>query len=125
MYFYRKFFHIIVAISIVSITGTSSIESIHDDVNQVEYSFSKKIIEFCLFKISQQQTQISSLLKRKNEKFYGRNQDQRSPKNSESYLITMLPVSAGGHPFNSGGEQEWQIQTNTDTEFVIYGMQKD
>ena len=33
----------------------------------------------------------------------------------------MLPVHKGDHIFNSGGEQEWEIQRDTDTQFAIYG----
>jgi hypothetical protein len=33
----------------------------------------------------------------------------------------MLPEAKGDQVFNSGGQQEWQIQKNTDTTFAIYG----
>jgi hypothetical protein len=34
----------------------------------------------------------------------------------------MLPVAKGDHLFNSGGDQEWEIERAKDTEFAIYGM---
>jgi hypothetical protein len=34
----------------------------------------------------------------------------------------MFPLATGNHIFNGHGEQEWQIQRDTDITFAIYGM---
>ncbi len=36
----------------------------------------------------------------------------------------MLPVEKGDHVFNGEGEQEWEIQGNTNINFAIYGKLK-
>lgn len=33
----------------------------------------------------------------------------------------MVPVEKGDHVFNGEGEQEWEIQGNSDIDFAIYG----
>jgi hypothetical protein len=38
-----------------------------------------------------------------------------------TYVLTMLPLAKGEHVFNANGEQEWQIQQDTDVHFAVYG----
>jgi hypothetical protein len=112
MYFSRYFFHLILFISFISIIGTVSIENTHDEVNQV----------------STRQLQATIGRKRdpkKKEKFIDAGEDELPPKNIKTYLLTMLPEAKGDQVFNSGGQQEWQIQKNTDTTFAIYGENLD
>jgi hypothetical protein len=33
----------------------------------------------------------------------------------------MVPVEKGDHIFNGKGEQEWEVQASTDTNFAIFG----
>lgn len=33
----------------------------------------------------------------------------------------MVPVEKGDHVFNGEGEQEWEIEGNSDIDFAIYG----
>ncbi len=65
--------------------------------------------------------QILGINKRTEEKFHTADEHQL-PSNSRTYLLTMLPVDKGHHVFNGEGEQEWEIQGNTDIKFAIYGM---
>ena len=37
----------------------------------------------------------------------------------------MLPVEKGDHVFNGKGEQEWEIQGNTNVNFAIYGKSNE
>jgi len=45
-----------------------------------------------------------------------------SSKSTTTYLLTMFPIGKGGHTFNGNDEEEWEIQKDTDTVFVVYGM---
>ncbi|CAF0976819.1 unnamed protein product [Rotaria sordida] len=108
MYFSRYFFHLIVLSSIISIIATLSIENTHNDINQK----------------SRQKVETTSVNKRsreQNEKFHTADEDHLPSTRTQTYLLTMLPVAKGDHLFNSGGEQEWEIQRDTDTQFAIYG----
>lgn len=85
---------------------------------------SKKQINELLFKVSLRQVQATIGRTRdpkKKEKFIDAGEDELPPKNTKTYLLTMLPEAKGDQVFNSGGQQEWQIQKNTDTTFAIYG----
>ncbi|CAF2320775.1 unnamed protein product [Rotaria sp. Silwood2] len=112
MYFYRYFFHLIVLSSIISIIATLSIENTHNDANQE----------------SRQKVQVTSITKRsreQDEKFHKADKDQLPSKHTQTYLLTMLPVAKGDHVFNSDGEQEWEVQRDTPTQFAIYGENLD
>ncbi|CAF1462085.1 unnamed protein product [Adineta steineri] len=111
MYFYRYCFHIILLSSIVSIIETFSIQNTHNDDNQV----SRRDV-------------VTKSTKRKNqqrkEQYHAADQHQL-PLSSKTYILTMVPVAKGDHVFNSEGEQEWEVQKTTDTEFAIYGENLD
>ncbi|CAF0745015.1 unnamed protein product [Adineta steineri] len=59
----------------------------------------------------------------KEETFPTIDKSQTPSKISIPYLLNMFPVSKGQHIFNGKGEQEWEIQRDTDIEFVIFGEQ--
>lgn len=58
------------------------------------------------------------------EKFYTADKYPLQSERSKTYLLTMLPVSKGDYIFNAEGDQEWQIQRNSETKFAIYGTYK-
>ena len=58
------------------------------------------------------------------KEFHSPDRNELPSARSKTYLLTMLPVAQGDHVFNSGGEQEWEIQRNTDTKFAIYGTKR-
>ena len=59
---------------------------------------------------------------RKKEEFRKADKDQLPAKDAKTYLLTMLPEAKGDHKFNNHGQQEWEIERDTDTKFAIYGM---
>ncbi|CAF2869983.1 unnamed protein product [Rotaria sp. Silwood2] len=61
----------------------------------------------------------------KKEKFHAADKHQLPSERSRTYLLTMLPVTKGDYVFNGDGEQEWEIQGNTNAEFIIYGENLD
>ncbi|CAM4897569.1 unnamed protein product [Rotaria socialis] len=61
----------------------------------------------------------------KNEKLHAGKRYQLSSESSKTNLLTMFPVAKGNYVFNGEGEQEWQIQRNTNTQFAIYGKNLD
>ena len=106
MYFSLYFFHFLLLISSLE---TASIANTSNDGTQV----------------SARQIQATAGTRRnsaKKEKFYQANKHQLPSEKGEAYILTMFPDAKGDHTFNSAGEKEWQIQKNTDTTFVIYGM---
>lgn len=66
--------------------------------------------------------QILEINKTQEEKFHTPDIHQLPPASSKTYLLAMFPVATGDHIFNGKGEQEWEIQRDTETQFVIYGM---
>ncbi|CAF0973748.1 unnamed protein product [Rotaria sp. Silwood1] len=61
----------------------------------------------------------------KKEEFHTADQHQLPSERSQTYLLTMLPVAKGDYVFNGEGDQEWEIQGNTDAQFTIYGENLD
>lgn len=109
MYFSHYFFHIFLLISSIE---TASIANDSNDVNQV---FPRQI----------QATSTNRRNSKKKEQFFQANKDQLpSEKSNNTYILTMFPEGQGEHVFNSAGEKEWQIQKDTDTTFVVYGMSR-
>lgn len=37
------------------------------------------------------------------------------------YLSSLVPIVKGDHIFNSDGDQEWRIESNSDVKFAVYG----
>ena len=58
------------------------------------------------------------------KEFHSPDRNELPSTRTKTYLLTMLPVAQGDHVFNSGGEQEWEIQRNTDVKFAIYGTKR-
>ncbi len=83
------------------------------------YNSSIKYI-FIWFQTSRRQ--VSRINKTQEEKFHTADKHQLPAEHSRAYLLTMFPVATGNHIFNGHGEQEWQIQRDTDITFAIYGM---
>lgn len=106
MYFSQFVFHVFLLISSIE---TASIANDSNDVNQV---FPRQI----------QATSANRRNSKKKEQFFQANKDQLPSEKSKTYILTMFPEGQGEHVFNSAGEKEWQIQKNTDTTFVVYGM---
>ena len=85
----------------------------------------KKINNNLLFQVSSRQVQPTvgkTRTPKKKETFHKADKDQLPAKHTETYILTMLPQAKGDTVFNRDGEQEWEIQKNTDTIFAIYGM---
>ena len=103
----------------MNIIETFSIETIQYDNRKVKLvSFIKSI--FILLQTPRKQ--VSKINKTREERFQTLDKQQIPSVNSRTYLLTMFPVAKGDHIFNSHGEQEWEIQRDTDTKFAIYGM---
>ena len=83
-----------------------------------------RVVCHFLWKVFQRQIQSKPLKKKSQPKFHTADKDQLPSNRSRTYLLTMLPVHKGDHIFNSGGEQEWEIQRDTDTQFAIYGKSR-
>lgn len=77
-----------------------------------------------MFKVTETSIQMTSINKRSrelNEKFHKADEDQLPSARAMTYLVTMLPVTEGDHAYNRAGKQEWEIQRETDTQFLILG----
>ena len=75
-------------------------------------------------KVFRKQIRSKPVKKKTEQKFHTADKDQLPSNRSRTYLLTMLPVHKGDHMFNSGGEQEWEIQRDKATQFAIYGKRQ-
>jgi len=104
----------------IIIIESLAIENTQYDYEKVKSLNYLELIYIHLFKTFQQQ--ISGRNKYKREKFHAADENQLPSERSRTYILTMLPADKGDHVFNGEGEQEWEIQGNTNIKFAIYGM---
>ncbi|CAF0803215.1 unnamed protein product [Adineta ricciae] len=112
MYFSHICCRIFLLSLFISLIGTFSIGNTHNDVNQV---YRRQVVT----RPARNRTAQSK------KEFHSPDRNELPSIRAKTYLLTMLPVAQGDHVFNSGGEQEWEIQRNTDVKFAIYGDNLD
>lgn len=52
---------------------------------------------------------------------YSDNNHEASSNYNNTFIYAMFPVDKGSYYFNNAGEQEWQLNANTETSFIVYG----
>lgn len=54
--------------------------------------------------------------------YYAADKDGIPSNATDSFILAMFPLAKGSYLFNGDDKQEWQIEENQNTEFVVYGM---